>query len=81
MRINERPKMALATLVGVFVLVFTLSIYFSSQSAASPQLQAAQITVSTSGNVHIVYVQYNGYCNVTYVSGSSYVHWDCIYNH
>ena len=80
MHINEHPKIALATLVGVFVLALTLSIYFSNQAGSSPHLQTAQVTVSTNGGVHIVYVQYDGYCNVTYISGSGYVHWHCIYN-
>ena len=80
MRINEHPKIALASLVGVFILALTLSLYFASQSATSSQAQPTQLTVSSNGNIHVVYVQYYGYCNVTFVSGSYYVHFHCEYN-
>lgn len=80
MRINEHPRIALASLIGVFVLALTISLYFSNQGATGSQAQSTQVTVSANGNIHVVYVQYNGYCNVTFVSGSNYVHWHCFYN-
>lgn len=81
MHVKDHPKIAFAALVGVFILAFALSLYFSGQAeVGTAQSQPTQVTISSNGTVHVLYVQDHGYCNETYVIGSSSVHVRCFYH-
>lgn len=81
MRISDHPRASLAVLVGVFFLVFALSLYFSDGSADGViQVHSNNVTAVTSGHGHIIYVHYYVYSSNSSTTSTYYTTSPCIYH-